>query len=116
VVTISDTNQGPVVNLAAWFGMTVMILCVFTRIGSKYKIVRQWAVDDSSIFATMVRLPQLKPQQTEQSANLIPKIFAICHTVTLSLMVSNGLGQSQENLTRNMIRDFQKVPPPDLIT
>ncbi|TVY53303.1 hypothetical protein LSUE1_G009708, partial [Lachnellula suecica] len=85
---ISDDNEGPVVNIAAWIGMTVMIFCVFTRIGSKFKIVRQWTVDDSLIFSTM--------------------IFAICHTVTLSVMVSNGLGQPRGNLTKNMIANFEK--------
>ena len=52
---ISETNEGPVVNIAAWLGMTVMILGVLTRIGSKFSIVRQWTVDDTLIFVTMVR-------------------------------------------------------------
>ena len=54
-VTISDDNQGPVVNIAAWFGMTTMILSVFTRIGSKYSVIRKWTMDDTLITTTMVR-------------------------------------------------------------
>ncbi|TVY25042.1 hypothetical protein LHYA1_G006459 [Lachnellula hyalina] len=87
-ISVSDTNEGPVVNIAAWLGMTVMIIGVFTRIGSKFSIVRRWTVDDTIIFVTMV--------------------FAIAHTVTLSMIVSNGLGQPQENLTEEMITNFQK--------
>jgi hypothetical protein len=54
-VTISNDNEGPVVNLAAWLGMTLMILCVCTRLFSKWSVVRKWTVDDSAITATMVR-------------------------------------------------------------
>ena len=57
-VSVSDTNEGPVVNIAAWLGMTVMIIGVFTRIGSKFSIVRRWTVDDTIIFVTMVRSPK----------------------------------------------------------
>ncbi|TVY50431.1 hypothetical protein LCER1_G006418 [Lachnellula cervina] len=87
-VVVSDNNEGPVVNIAAWLGMTVMIIGVFTRIGSKFSIVRKWTVDDTIIFVTM--------------------LFAIGHTITLSMMVSNGLGQPQEKLNEEMIREFQK--------
>jgi hypothetical protein len=54
-VTISNDNEGPIVNLAAWLGMTLMILCVCTRLFSKWSVVRKWTVDDSVITATMVR-------------------------------------------------------------
>ena len=54
-VTISGDNEGPIVNLAAWLGMTLMILCVCTRIFSKWSVVRKWTVDDSVITATMVK-------------------------------------------------------------
>lgn len=53
-VIISENNQGPVVNIAAWLAMTIMILGVFTRIGSKYSVVRRWTVDDTLITVTMV--------------------------------------------------------------
>lgn len=57
-VVVSDNNEGPVVNIAAWLGMTVMIIGVFTRIGSKFSIVRKWTVDDTIIFVTMVCFPE----------------------------------------------------------
>lgn len=53
-VIISDQNQGPVVNIVAWLGMTIMILSVFTRIGSKYSVIRRWTMDDTLITVTMV--------------------------------------------------------------
>lgn len=55
-VIITDDNRGPVVNLAAWIAMTFMILCVLTRVISKYSIVRRPTVDDALIVATMVTL------------------------------------------------------------
>jgi hypothetical protein len=54
-VIISDDNKGPVVNIAAWLGMTMIILSVFTRIGSKYSVIRKWTMDDTLIATTMVR-------------------------------------------------------------
>jgi hypothetical protein len=55
-VIISDNNEGPVANIAAWFALTVMILSVFTRLGSKYSVVRKWTADDTLITVTMVRM------------------------------------------------------------
>ncbi|CAG8950589.1 hypothetical protein HYFRA_00002798 [Hymenoscyphus fraxineus] len=87
-VNITVDNQGPVVNISAWFGMVVMIACVFTRVASKFSLLRRWTRDDSVIFAAM--------------------IFAIGYTVMVSLMVSNGLGQPQEKLDSLMIERFEK--------
>ncbi|CAG8972264.1 hypothetical protein HYALB_00001662 [Hymenoscyphus albidus] len=87
-VNITTDNQGPVVNISAWFGMVVMIACVFTRVASKFSLLRRWTRDDSVIFAAM--------------------IFAIGYTVMVSLMVSNGLGQAQEKLDSLMIERFEK--------
>jgi len=53
-IIVSDINEGPVVNIAAWFGTTVMILGVCTRIWSKYSVLRKWTIDDALIIATMV--------------------------------------------------------------
>jgi len=53
-IVISDINEGPVVNIASWFGTTVMVLGVCTRIWSKYTAARKWAVDDALTIVTMV--------------------------------------------------------------
>jgi len=53
-IIVSDVNEGPVVNIAAWFGTTVMVLGVCSRIWSKYIVLRKWAIDDAVIIATMV--------------------------------------------------------------
>lgn len=53
-IIVSDINEGPVVNIAAWFGTTVMALGVCTRIWSKYSVVRRWTTDDTLIIITMV--------------------------------------------------------------
>lgn len=48
-VIISDNNRGLIVNISAWFGTTVMILAVFTRIVRKYSEVQKWLRDDTLI-------------------------------------------------------------------
>jgi hypothetical protein len=56
-IIVSDINEGPIVNIAAWFGTTVMILGVCTRIWSKYSVLRKWTIDDALTIATMVSVP-----------------------------------------------------------
>ena len=53
-IIVSDNNEGPVVNIAAWFGTTVMVFGVSTRLWSKYSVLRKWTIDDAFIVATMV--------------------------------------------------------------
>lgn len=55
-IMVSDINEGPVANIAAWFGTTVMILGVCTRIWSKYSVLRMWTIDDALIIVTMVSI------------------------------------------------------------
>jgi hypothetical protein len=56
-IVVSNVNEGPAVNVAAWFGTTVMVLGVCTRLWSKYSVLRRWTVDDALIVATMVSVP-----------------------------------------------------------
>jgi len=56
-IVVSDVNEGPVVNIAAWFSTTVMVLGVCTRIWSKYSALQRWSVDDALTIITMVRVP-----------------------------------------------------------
>lgn len=53
-IVISSQNEGPVVNIAAWIGMTIMILCVCTRLVSKYSVIRRLSTDDALIGASVV--------------------------------------------------------------
>ena len=55
-IIVSDINEGPVVNVAAWFGTVVMVLGVCTRLWSKYSVLRRWTVDDALVVLTMVRV------------------------------------------------------------
>ncbi|RFU29813.1 hypothetical protein B7463_g6522, partial [Scytalidium lignicola] len=87
-VIINSHNQGPVVNLAAWIGMVTMLLAVVTRLGSKYAVVRSLSRDDGVIAGAMV--------------------LAIVHTVILSSMVANGLGQYQDTLNSPEIEKLEK--------
>ncbi|KAH8772242.1 hypothetical protein F5882DRAFT_506032 [Hyaloscypha sp. PMI_1271] len=87
-IIVSDINEGPVVNIAAWFGTTVMILGVCTRIWSKYSVLRKWTIDDALIIATM--------------------FLGSTMTATISMTVTNGLGQLQSSLSNHQIIEFQK--------
>ncbi|RDW56656.1 hypothetical protein BP6252_14069 [Coleophoma cylindrospora] len=87
-VIISDDNKGPIVNISAWLGMTIMALFVFTRIGSKWAILKRWTLDDLLILITL--------------------ILACIHTATLSMMVANGLGRHQQTLSDRTITHYQK--------
>ncbi|PMD48470.1 hypothetical protein L207DRAFT_476847 [Hyaloscypha variabilis F] len=87
-VTVSNENEGPVVNIAAWLGMTLTVLFVFIRIGSKWIVLRKWNADDTMIIVTMV--------------------LAIIHTIEISLMVVNGLGQPQSVLDSMQIESFER--------
>jgi hypothetical protein len=53
-IIISEFNQGPVVNIATWIGLTGMILAVIVRIGSKVFVLRRVNTDDALILITMV--------------------------------------------------------------
>lgn len=55
-IIISSDNEGPLVNLVSWIGLSTMILSVGARIGSKYLVVRRWSIDDSLIIVAMVSI------------------------------------------------------------
>ncbi|KAE8363149.1 hypothetical protein BDV27DRAFT_130326 [Aspergillus caelatus] len=43
---LAKDNWKPTVNVVTWFLMTTAILCVLTRLGTKYWIFRRWTTDD----------------------------------------------------------------------
>ncbi|CCD47695.1 hypothetical protein BofuT4_P036750.1 [Botrytis cinerea T4] len=61
---------------------------VGARLGSKFLVVRRWSTDDTLIIVAM--------------------LFGICHSVFLSMMVSNGLGRDQDTLNRMELENYQK--------
>lgn len=83
-VIISKSNEGPVVNMAAWFGTIVMVLGVCTRLWSKYSILRKWTIDDILIIITMVSLsPQSRNPQSVALITLmiVLGLYSDCHPV-----------------------------------
>ena len=50
-------------STSQWLGMTLTVLFVFIRIGSKWIVLRKWNADDTMIIVTMVgtRLPYIFP-------------------------------------------------------
>ncbi|KAM3074142.1 hypothetical protein ACMFMG_003037 [Clarireedia jacksonii] len=88
-IIISEFNEGPIVNIATWMGLTGMILGVMVRIGSKYFVLRRWSTDDVLILVTMC--------------------FGICHSIMLSEMVEKGgLGRPQDTLSTETLGNYQK--------
>jgi hypothetical protein len=51
---ITESNEGPVVNIAAWIGITLVSISILTRICLKYAALRAWFADDTLIVVTMV--------------------------------------------------------------
>jgi hypothetical protein len=48
--------------------MTLTVIFVFIRIGSKWSVLRKWKVDDTMIMATMVR-PHSLPEAHQTHVN-----------------------------------------------
>jgi hypothetical protein len=110
-VLISSQNEGPIVNISAWLGMTFTVLCVCTRLVSKYSVIRRLTIDDALIGGTMV----------SYSCSICPchvtltiQGLAAAHTYALSMMVTNGLGRPEQTLDDGMIEDFEKVVFPHI--
>ncbi|CAD6446528.1 1e6bd8fd-17e8-4b98-b7a7-6bab7964e67e [Sclerotinia trifoliorum] len=87
-IIISSHDEGPLVNIVSWIGLSTMILGVGARIGSKYLVVRRCSTDDGLIIVAMC--------------------FGICHSVFLSMMVNNGLGRYQDTLNSKELEYYQK--------
>ncbi|KAB8264300.1 hypothetical protein BDV32DRAFT_135249 [Aspergillus pseudonomiae] len=51
---LAKDNWKPTVNVVTWFLMTTAILCVLTRLGTKYWIFRRWTTDDYLSIVSMV--------------------------------------------------------------
>jgi hypothetical protein len=76
-IVISDINEGPAVNVAAWFGTIVMVLGVCSRLWSKYSVLRKWTIDDALIIVTMVSVP-LDIDELARIMLIIPmKVFGL---------------------------------------
>jgi hypothetical protein len=55
-------------SISQWIGMTLTVIFVFIRIGSKWSVLRKWKVDDTMIMATMVR-PHSLPEAHQTHVN-----------------------------------------------
>jgi hypothetical protein len=78
-VIISSDNQGPVVNIASWLGVTIMILSVFARLGSKYSVLRNWAMDDTLITIAMVGPHEFADLEGHCSNITVKDLRRSCH-------------------------------------
>lgn len=57
VVTISENNLGPLVNIVVWILMVIMCLATILKLFSKWFITRSFALDDLFVSLAMVCTP-----------------------------------------------------------
>ncbi|KAI9756786.1 MAG: hypothetical protein M4579_003703 [Chaenotheca gracillima] len=88
-VPVSSVERGPLVNIASWICMVVMILAVLTRLSSKYMVTRRVGWDDAMIVSAMV--------------------CAIGEVIAISVQVTNGLGEMKSTLSPSKLDAFQRA-------
>ena len=86
---ITATDKGPTVNIASWTLMCVSVLFTGFRIVSNVLIRGQLARDE--VFIT------------------IATALAIGQVIALSFMVTHGLGQHQDALSKETLQRFSQV-------
>lgn len=51
---IDSDHRGPLVNVAAWIILVSMILFVFSKVATKWRMVKKWQNDDILMIIAMV--------------------------------------------------------------
>ncbi|KAB8068297.1 hypothetical protein BDV29DRAFT_184782 [Aspergillus leporis] len=78
----------PAVNVLTWFLMTTAILCVLTRLGTKFWIFRRWTTDDYLSIVSMV--------------------LCAAQSIALSMAIANGYGEHFDTLTGVKVEEILK--------
>ncbi|KAF5854956.1 hypothetical protein ETB97_010491 [Aspergillus alliaceus] len=78
----------PTVNVVTWFLMTTAILCVLTRLGTKYWIFRRWTTDDYLSIVSMV--------------------LCAAQSLAMSMATANGYGEHYDRLSRESMDGIMK--------
>ncbi|KAE8153181.1 hypothetical protein BDV25DRAFT_38568 [Aspergillus avenaceus] len=73
----------PAVEVVTWFLMTTAILCVVTRLGTKYWIFRRWTPDDY--------------------LSILSMIFCAAQSLAVSMATVNGYGKHYTTLSKETI-------------
>lgn len=81
-VLITDDDQGPILAIATWFLLTVMVLAVAARVTIKIVVRRQLKIEDFSVTAALVRLKTMHITQV---------LFTDIRTVIWSCTISCGI-------------------------
>lgn len=86
---LAKDNWKPTVNVVTWFLMTTTILCVLTRLGTKYWIFRRWTTDDYlSIFSV---------------------VLCAAQSIALSMATAHGYGEHYDALSGTAVDSILKV-------
>ncbi|MCJ1376853.1 hypothetical protein MMC20_008098 [Loxospora ochrophaea] len=93
-VLATSNDRGPVINLANWIMVVVMVLSTFTKLATKYGRIHTIVTDDYLMLAAMVVLSPL---------------MSVGHSVAISEQVSGGLGKHQYSLSPSQVDKYQQV-------
>ena len=88
---VTDSDHGPLVNIASWTLMVVSVLFTSFRLISNVVLRGQVVKDDWAI--------------------LVATAFAVAQSIASSFMVANGLGRHQKTLSNADILAYQRVSP-----
>ncbi|KAE8375723.1 hypothetical protein BDV26DRAFT_283200 [Aspergillus bertholletiae] len=81
-------NWAPTVNIVTWFLMTTAILCVLTRLGTRYWIFRRWTTDDYFSIVSMV--------------------LCAAQSLAMSMATAHGYGEHYNGLSRAAVDGIMK--------
>src|ERR1700753_1259592 len=102
---LTSSDHGPLVLLASYIGLTLLLLSILARIAIKTTSAKSWAFEDSLvIFASVCNIDSPSTYFCSPS-----QFLSIFHTVTLVESYKYGLGRHSFLLTPDIVRKFDYV-------
>ncbi|KAB8214200.1 hypothetical protein BDV33DRAFT_183133 [Aspergillus novoparasiticus] len=85
---LAKDNWQPTVNVVTWFLMTTAILCVLTRLGTKYWIFRRWTTDDY--------------------LSIVSVVLCAAQSLAMSMATAYGYGEHYDRLSGTAVDSMLK--------
>lgn len=86
---LTADNRGPAVIVASYIFLVISVIVVLTRLVTRFKVGRKFAVDDHLAFASTV--------------------VVIAQTIAITFAANGGLGRHQNALTESELNKYAKV-------
>ena len=67
---IDAEHRGPLINIAAWITLVAMILIVFGKVATKWKMIRKFQRDDTLMILALVSAKSLGLQSSDILSNV----------------------------------------------